>query len=207
MCSAICALTAVNASTQPRRRRSVVVGAPDDAEVVEQGRPDATAGRRCRCAASRLRLPGVEPADAGAEGDLVEHPLHLHGGVGDPARAGRRPPRSRRRSRREPSAPRRGRRRAPAGHRGLRRAPPGAGQRMVRRHGDVVDGDSGERGRGDVRPTPRPVRGRCRRRSPPCAPDRGCAATSARRHARPRRDRVPCKAAIARITAGSLPWQ
>ena len=28
--------------------------------------------------------------------------------------------------------------------------PLGAGQRMVRRHGDVVDGDSGERGRGDV---------------------------------------------------------
>ena len=84
--------------------------------------------------------------------------------------------------------------------------PLGAGQRMGRRHGDVIDGDAGERGRGDVV--------RLRDWS---AHDAG--GDRSRAHAiedAQRRQPVGThdsvgtggvQAAIARITAGSLPWQ
>ena len=155
-------ISALSSAVDSARRR-LVSARHTTLEGVEQGdwtqRPDGDVGAR----SSRAGLPGVEPTDAGAEGDLVEHPLHLDGGVGDPARPGS-----------DRSAVGLdlvvGGRRIGAvddEHRlaievaGAHRL--GTGQRVVRRHGDVVDGRLGRAGSRRRGGGPGRDRGRCRR--------------------------------------------
>ena len=66
---------------------SAVPARHDDAELVEQRRRPQRAHGDVAAPGRSLGLPGVEPADPGAEGDLVEDALDLHRGVRDPPRS------------------------------------------------------------------------------------------------------------------------